>query len=110
MDGTDLVEFAWETEQVDLAKAREKAECNERAVDRAYQKDFRELKLKLEQQKKINSSAKFESIAKNKKTKLPAFSDGRDEMDAYLQQFERFAKKEWATSSSSLLIGKALEA
>ena len=49
LDGKDLVEFAREREQVDLAKAREKAERDERAVDRAYQKDLRELELKLEQ-------------------------------------------------------------
>ena len=52
---------------------------------------------------------------KAKLPKLPAFCDGKDNMDAYLKRFERFAKianwpeSEWATNLSALLQGKALE-
>ena len=48
--------------------------------------------------------------------KLPPFEEGKDDMDAYLHRFERFAKslgwpqKDWAVRLSSLLKGKALEA
>ncbi len=32
--------------------------------------------------------------------KLPAFSDGKDDLDSYLQRFERFAKNNnWDTST-----------
>ena len=47
--------------------------------------------------------------------KLPSFVDGRDDLDAYLQRFERFAttakweKTGWASKLSALLSGRALE-
>ena len=46
---------------------------------------------------------------------LPAFLDGKDNLDSYLQRFERFAtsndwqKETWAPSLCALLIGKALD-
>ena len=46
--------------------------------------------------------------------KLPSFVDGKDDLDAYLQRFERFAttakwdKAGWATKLSALLSGRAL--
>ena len=50
-----------------------------------------------------------------KAPKLPAFVDGKDDLDAYLQRFERFAetakwhKTGWASKLSALLSGQALE-
>ena len=50
-----------------------------------------------------------------KTPKLPSFVDGRDDLDAYLQRFERFAtnakweKTGWATKLSVLLSGRALD-
>ena len=47
--------------------------------------------------------------------KLPAFVDGKDDLDSYLQRFERFARSNnwdestWSTSLSALLAGKALD-
>ena len=47
--------------------------------------------------------------------KLPAFVDGKNDLDSYLQQFERFARSNnwnestWSTSLSALLTGKALD-
>ena len=47
--------------------------------------------------------------------KLPAFVDGKDDLDSYLQRFERFARSNnwdestWSTSLSALLTGKALD-
>ena len=52
---------------------------------------------------------------KAKLPKLPAFCEGRDNMDSYLKRFERFAenakwpKEEWATNLATLLQGKALD-
>lgn len=48
--------------------------------------------------------------------KLPAFCEGKDDMDAYLQRFERYAvakswkKEEWAINLSALLQGKGVAA
>ena len=50
-----------------------------------------------------------------KASKLPSFADGKDDLDAYLQRFERFAetakwkKDGWASKLSALLSGRALE-
>ena len=50
-----------------------------------------------------------------KAPKLPSFVDGKDDLDAYLQRFERFAetakwkKDGWASKLSALLSGRALE-
>ena len=49
------------------------------------------------------------------KPKLPKFEEDKDDMDIYLQRFERFAKmqklkpEEWVVSLSPLLTGKGLE-
>ena len=50
-----------------------------------------------------------------KAPKLPSFVDSKDDLDAYLQRFERFAdtakwhKTGWAFKLSALLSGRALE-
>ena len=50
-----------------------------------------------------------------KAPKLPSFVDGKDDLDGYLQRFERFAttakwkKTGWASKLSALLSGRALE-
>jgi len=50
-----------------------------------------------------------------KAPKLPSFVDGKDDLDAYLQRFERFAdtakwhKTGWASKLIALLSGRALE-
>ena len=50
-----------------------------------------------------------------KTPKLPSFVDGKDDLDAYLQRFKRFAatakweKTGWASKLSALLSGRALE-
>ena len=50
-----------------------------------------------------------------KAPKLPSFVDGKDDVDAYLQRFERFAATAkwemtgWASKLSALLSGRALE-
>ena len=49
------------------------------------------------------------------RAKTPSFVDGKDDLDAYLQRFERFAatakweKTGWASKLSALLSGSALE-
>ena len=52
---------------------------------------------------------------KAKAPKIPAFKEGKDEMDSYLLRFERYATAQkwepdtWATGLSALLQGKALD-
>ena len=134
LEGKYLVEFAQNREMKEDKKrdkdeqlkrekldreeklAREKSERDDCSNERAHNKEMKELEIKLEQQQKAHGNkGKSEIVTQAKKTKLPAFNDGRDDMDAYLRRFERFAKTanwpkiEWALALSSLLTGKALE-
>ena len=53
--------------------------------------------------------------SKSLRPKLPKFEEQKDDMDAYIERFERFARSQgwredtWAVSLSSLLTGKGLE-
>lgn len=52
---------------------------------------------------------------KVKRPQLQVFEDGKDDLGAYIERFERFAKiaewpsDDWAVSLGALLTGKALE-
>ena len=75
----------------------------------------------LKKQELMNAKAEVkpplanESTLQAKLPKLPPFNDGKDELDANLKCFERFAmsmkwpKEDSATSLSALLTGRALE-
>ena len=66
-----------------------------------------------------NSDSRRTSIGGNgvraKLPRLPVFHDGKDDLDAYIVRFERFAtthhwpKESWASNLSALITGKALE-
>ena len=134
LEGKDLIEFAQNRELKEEKKrekeeqlrrehldreekrAKEQADRAERAEERAHMKEMKEFEAKLEEQKKDwSNKSQSDPSSRVKKPKLPAFNDGRDDMDAYLRRFERFAKtanwphEEWALALSSLLTGKALE-
>ena len=76
-----------------------------------------DMQLELEQMKRetseLNASIAAESV-RAKPPKLPLFNEDRDQLDMYLQRFERYAvvqnwnREEWAFNLSSLLTGKAL--
>ena len=64
--------------------------------------------------REINDSA-YRPRNYGRSPKLPVFCDGKDDMDAYLQRFERYAENEgwedgcYGTYLGTLLSGKALE-
>ena len=110
---------------------------DEERETRRQERDLRKLELeaKLPKQKEAIEAAKREhelelarlgqgrNVAEHpevredraKAPKLPSFVDGKDDLDAYLQRFERFAttakweKTGWASKLSALLSGRALE-
>lgn len=55
------------------------------------------------------------SSVKVRALRLPAFDENKDEIDAYIRRFERFAeiagwkRDEWAINLGALLTGKALD-
>ena len=72
----------------------------------------------LEKQSSLAGKGVTISTGQNKnvsKPKLPPFQDRKDDLDAYIKRFERFAKtvewheQQWATILSTLLTGRALE-
>jgi len=76
----------------------------------------REHELELARLAATNGSGRTaERVDRAKALKLPVFVDGKDDLDAYLQRFERFAhtaewhKTGWASKLSALLSGRALE-
>ena len=97
-------------EQVERENAlREKElERQERAAVRAHEKEMRELHL-------AHVKDESPSVHKTKPPKLPPFDERKDNMDSYLNRFERYAnnvkwqREEWACTLSALLTGKALE-
>ena len=118
--GETLLEFIKDREQM----ARE-----ERAAIREDRKQELELKkleenildkqIALEQAKKENVSQSGDTSSGHhsltKIPKLPHFDESRDNMDAYLERFERYASSQrwqtdcWAINLGALLQGKALE-
>ena len=94
------------------------------AIALEHEKEQNILKLQLAEKElelaKINADKKLDpklpsGEIKAKIPKLLSFCDGKDNMDAYLTRYERFAKnakwpdEEWATNLSTLLQSKALE-
>lgn len=122
LEGTELRDF------VELKLEEEKEEKTRREIEerdeRARDRELRKLELEHEiEMKRMEIQAKQQlhvadvprGLGAAKLPKLPAFVDGKDDIDSYLRRFERFAatnkwdKPSWATNLSALLTGKALD-
>ena len=134
-DGTDLVKFVTESQATE--RAEQTAERDEPARERDRDRERREQDDKREREKREHEAREHEhelaikrlegemaertggrslnTTAIVKSPRLPEFKEKTDQMDAYLERFERFAtaqawKKDiWATNLSTLLTGKALD-
>ena len=95
---------------------------DERAEERERVKEERELvQIKLELEKTKLTSVEYgnhtgqASGTTSRVPKLPTFVEGKDQIDAYLNRFERYARAQnwpeniWASNLSALLSGKALD-
>ncbi|KAJ8017665.1 hypothetical protein HOLleu_44761 [Holothuria leucospilota] len=119
LGGKELLDFIAEQKKEMERLAREELEL------RRQDKELFEMQLQLESMKKENldtlehshpSEETHEAGARPKirAPKLPVFDDN-DNLDAYLQRYERYAtaqgwsKKDWGINLSALLKGKALE-
>lgn len=117
LDGKELLAFAENREA--KALEQDKIDREERQKEREHDREMKECELKLAEQSSaanstMNTSVK-PSINSLKKPRLPVFQDRKDDLDAYIKRFERFAttagwpEDEWATTLSTLLSGRALE-
>ncbi|XP_035668611.1 translation initiation factor IF-2-like [Branchiostoma floridae] len=97
-----------EIEKLKLQAEDKKKERQETEVERRDQLEMRQLG------PERGVAAETESV-RAKIPKLPAFEDGTDDLDAFLQRFERIATSNgwkettWASTLSALLNGTALE-
>lgn len=84
----------------------------ERAAERDLKKLEYERDIALAQRQQRESRTERASA---KAPKLPLFNESQDDIDAYIERFERYAdaqhwrREEWATNLSALLSGKALD-
>ncbi len=120
LEGKELLEFVC-AERERLRNDNERVARDERAHQlelRRHDKEKIELQVKLETAKRSSvssDSGNGHSRLKARAPKLPAFNEALDDLDAYLQRFERYAvsqewdTEEWAVNLSALLKGKALE-
>ena len=97
--------------QMEAELQRQKAEVEE--AQRRHELEMK--RLELEQTPAGPGAQVPNKEDRAKAPKLPSFVDGKDDLDAYLQRFERFAttakweKAGWATKLSALLSGRALD-
>lgn len=111
LEGKDLVEFIRERENAareERAQMLELRRCEKEVLDK-------QLAIKQMDRDEENESRKSQTITRGKPPKLPPFEDDRDDIDSYLQRFERYANSlswptdTWAINLSALLTGKALQ-
>lgn len=132
LSGKDLLAFVEKRDSLVREEERERQKYER--DERMKEKEFKQKQIEIEQQKeqsalkiqlaekeielaKIKAESKKEessdsNAVKAKLPKLPAFCDGKDNMDSYLKRFERFAANanwpadKWATHLSALLLEK----
>jgi hypothetical protein len=113
LEGEKLIEFASKKEQ-------ERMDRDERARAREMEREERE-RQRLHEERLEELRARNDTNGNNAnagyvyRPKLPKFDDEKDDLDAYIERFERFAISQgwqgetWAQNLSFLLSGKALE-
>ncbi|XP_046568632.1 uncharacterized protein LOC124277024 [Haliotis rubra] len=103
-------ELAMALEKEKLLLERENLEREEKAVCRAHEKEMKALDVSQGRHSHIPLP-----VGNRSKPKLTPFDERRDNIDSYLNRFERYAtcnqwlEEEWANILSALLTGKALE-
>ncbi|XP_071504639.1 uncharacterized protein [Diadema antillarum] len=107
LSGSELREFIAEEQK----RARE-----ERAEERERVKREQKLtQLKLDLEREKGNSGNGSSEPHVRPPKLPTFDEAKDNLDTYLNRFERYARAQswpqssWAINLSALLTGKALD-
>ncbi|KAJ8044409.1 hypothetical protein HOLleu_07148 [Holothuria leucospilota] len=101
----------------DKVLAAKKLEDDRARDERAHQLELKKLQLELDKvRQSLGDTKSHGNIGKGKSPKLPYFNDSVDDLDAYLQRFERYATSqnwdkdtEWVINLSALLKGKALD-
>lgn len=106
--------------QRQIEQEREEREAQRRREDAEREREFQlktlELQLQADQAKREAGVVNGQPVTRCPLPKLQPFDEAHDEMDAFLERFERFAKAQkwpeetWGSCLSPLLKGKALRA
>ncbi|XP_033099549.1 uncharacterized protein LOC117103147 [Anneissia japonica] len=106
LEGADLISFAKERERCELERVK---------LETAKQShDHETLKLRQKIEQIEIQRAEEKEAPYVRAPKLPAFMEGRDDMDAFIHRFENYATAQkwnrgtWATNLGTLLTGKGL--
>ena len=100
-----------EKEKAEVEKT--KLQVQQRKNDQEY--ELQREKLRLEHERETNKTKEAEATSMAKAPELPVFRDNTDDIETYLEKFERIAnaykwdKSNWAIMLSSLLSGQALD-
>ncbi|XP_021349824.1 uncharacterized protein LOC110448095 [Mizuhopecten yessoensis] len=114
-DKERLLKVETEKKAMMIEQAKIEAEREARADERAEMEHKRKLELHQAGILDVTSDTSRVSMNTPRGPKLPAFDEGKDSMDAYIQRFEVYAtaqrwnRDQWGTNLSALLKGKALE-
>ena len=102
----------------DAEEAQRKIDAEQKRIESEQKVQMEKMRLdhevELERARSSQVTGGGSINSKAKTPRLPTFVDGKDELDTYLERFERYAgdqgwkKEEWASSLSALLTGKAL--
>ena len=109
LSGSELRDFI----KVEQNRAREERVEERERVKREH--ELIQLKLELEREKGNSNSINGGSVPSVRPPKLPTFDESKDNLDTYLNRFERYARAQewpqssWAINLSALLTGKALD-
>ena len=129
LHGIDAAKFAneqadREERRLERERAKEREEHEDREKQREHEDRERQRQHEIEMERMRMERASIEGNRASEssreavltsKPKLPPFVDGKDDLDSYLNRFERMARSngwdmtEWAVSLSALLTGRALE-
>ncbi|KAK3084534.1 hypothetical protein FSP39_014861 [Pinctada imbricata] len=105
-------EFQMSIEKAKLEKERLEQELKLKQMSHEHELELIEKKSKLKESGILKDEVE---LVKPRAPKIPAFEDGKDDMDSYLRRFERYAESQkwnkslWATHLSTLLKGRALD-
>lgn len=112
-EGQELQNFV-KTQQAFERDERQRQREADRETAAARQREL-ELQLEVERARQQNGNGAVRNTVKSPIPKLPKFDESSDDMDAFLERFERFAQSQgwengiWAISLSPLLTGKGLQ-
>ncbi|KAI8480742.1 hypothetical protein Bbelb_415350 [Branchiostoma belcheri] len=96
--------------QIEMEKLKLEATEREKEAERKHQLEMKKLEVEMAA---VGPPTAGQAVAKV--PRLPSFVDEKDDLDAYLLRFERFAtssqwaEDKWAAHLSALLTGRALE-